>query len=103
MGPEAECYVCGAKELIEMHHVKHIRKEGIKTTGFTQLMSRLNRKQVPVCRQCHIKIHRGQYNGITLKKADKEIEPEIGGTILIAKGSGADLVPIPLSDFSDND
>jgi len=51
-----------------MHHVKHLRKgfdENQK--GFTQIMSSLNRKQIPVCQPCHRKIHLGKYNGIALK------------------------------------
>lgn len=48
-----------------MHHVKHVKKG--KTTGLTQLMRKLNRKQLPVCRKCHMKIHKGNYDGIGLK------------------------------------
>lgn len=51
------CKICGAIKGVEMHHVKHIRKGKIK--GFTKIMSQLNRKQIPVCRECHMKIHKG--------------------------------------------
>lgn len=61
------CRVCGAKENIEMHHVKHIRKAGESIVGFTKIMSKLNRKQIPVCQRCHDKIHRGEYDGMSLK------------------------------------
>jgi hypothetical protein len=61
-----DCLVCGAKDNVEMHHVKHIRKGDIK--GFTKIMQILNRKQIPVCRDCHMKIHRGTYDGISLNK-----------------------------------
>ncbi len=50
-----------------MHHVKHIRKSNKKATGFTKLMSKLNRKQIPVCPECHTQIHNGKYDGISLK------------------------------------
>lgn len=30
-------------------------------------MSKLNRKQIPVCLDCHNKIHKGLYNGLSLK------------------------------------
>lgn len=63
------CSVCGTKpELgneIEMHHLKHIRKGRI--TGFGQVMKSLNRKTIPVCKECHIKIHKGTYDGYKLK------------------------------------
>jgi group II intron reverse transcriptase/maturase len=63
---DMDCLVCGAKDNVEMHHVKHIRKGDIK--GFTKIMQILNRKQIPVCRDCHMKIHRGTYDGISLNK-----------------------------------
>lgn len=50
-----------------MHHVKHIRKGGKRSTGFTALMSNLNRKQIPVCKSCHKKIHAGLYKDMGLK------------------------------------
>lgn len=49
------CRVCGKDGDTEMHHVKHLRKDGNKSTGFLELMSKLNRKQIPVCRTCHKK------------------------------------------------
>lgn len=70
------CAVCGSKERVEMHHVKHIRKDPTSQTGFTSLMSALNRKQLPVCAPCHVQIHKGGYNGLSLNdlwiKAQKE-------------------------------
>jgi predicted HNH restriction endonuclease len=35
-------------------------------------MKQLNRKQIPVCKNCHIKIHSGKYDGIALNKIKKE-------------------------------
>lgn len=63
---DANCSICGSEEQVEMHHVKHIRKG--KVQGFTQIMQNLNRKQIPVCRSCHMKIHSGAYDGIALNK-----------------------------------
>lgn len=37
-----------------------------KIEGFTALMSKLNRKQIPVCTKCHRKIHDGKYDGMKL-------------------------------------
>ena len=50
-----------------MLHVKHIRKSNQKAKGFTALMSKLNRKQIPVCANCHVKIQNGQYDGRSRK------------------------------------
>lgn len=61
------CWICGSENNIQMHHVKHIRKGGIKSSGFLALMSQLNRKQIPVCQSCHVKIHKGLYNDISIK------------------------------------
>jgi predicted HNH restriction endonuclease len=61
-----DCIICGESDYIEMHHVKHIRKGEIK--GFTKIMQTLNRKQIPVCRDCHMKIHKGTYDGISISK-----------------------------------
>lgn len=53
------CIICGATQDIEMHHVRHIRGGNKDKSAFTRFMSRLNRKQVPVCSKCHKNIHRG--------------------------------------------
>lgn len=62
------CCVCNATIQVEMHHLRHIRKTGGKRpTGFNEILQALNRKQVPVCRTCHKKIHRGDYDSMRLK------------------------------------
>lgn len=73
------CLICGEEENIEMHHVKHLKKDGPKGNSFTSIMSQLNRKQIPVCRECHHKIHEGRYNGVSLGELRKihEIKREI--------------------------
>jgi group II intron reverse transcriptase/maturase len=62
------CCICGDENGIVMHHVRHIRKMDSKAQGFTRVMAALNRKQIPVCRQCHAKIHQGKYDGLSLKE-----------------------------------
>lgn len=61
---EENCCICGETEGIEMHHLRHVRKG--KSTGFARVMSSLNRKQIPVCGQCHQRIHDGVYDSIKL-------------------------------------
>ena len=66
---DSPCQLCGSTENVEMHHVRAIRKSThrIKHDYFTAMMSRMNRKQMPVCLlffykkkdECHIKIHGG--------------------------------------------
>jgi hypothetical protein len=63
------CCICGeAERQIVMHHVRHIRKLSHKrvATGFNQILRAMNRKQVPVCSNCHRKIHCGEYDGLRL-------------------------------------
>lgn len=60
------CLICKSTVNIEMHHVKHVRKQGYRYHGFQAEMSLLNRKQVPLCRQCHIGVHMGLHDGIKL-------------------------------------
>ena len=65
------CCVCArtAEEVpIVMHHVRHIRKLSNKreAVGFNHILRMLNRKQIPVCEDCHMKIHQGKYDGLRL-------------------------------------
>lgn len=47
-----------------MHHIRHVRKA--KSDTFNQMMGVINRKQIPVCQNCHSQIHSGQYDGTAL-------------------------------------
>jgi len=68
------CCICLENFGVAMHHVRHIRKMTEKQVrGFTGLLAKLNRKQVPVCQECHRKIHRGEYDG--LKLSDLAYDP----------------------------
>jgi group II intron reverse transcriptase/maturase len=74
------CAVCDSEHgPIEMHHVKHVRKEGFRYEGFHKQMALLNRKQIPLCQNCHKKVHAGLYNGPSLetlrKRMRKEMDP----------------------------
>lgn len=60
------CAICGKQDGIEMHHIRHIRKMGQEVKGFSKVMAQINRKQIPVCRDCHMKIHAGKYDGMKL-------------------------------------
>ena len=61
------CCICNSPERVEMHHVRHIRKIGEKKPlGIDAILRTLNRKQLPVCAQCHEKAHRGEYDELRL-------------------------------------
>jgi len=62
------CCICGSVENVEMHHLKAIRdlktKYGNKYDFFRTQMIAINRKQVPLCRKHHIKVHKNLLNEI---------------------------------------
>jgi len=64
------CCICGEMERTVMHHVRHVRKLSHKreATGFNRILRAINRKQIPVCRACHGKIHRGKYDSLKLSE-----------------------------------
>lgn len=57
------CALCGSNEKIKIHHVRKLSKETKRKDYLSVMMARMNRKQIPVCQKCHIKIHRGVYDG----------------------------------------
>lgn len=59
------CVICGSKDHVEMHHIRHVRNNNEKI-GFGRIMSLLNRKQIPVCKFHHKAIHDGKYDNISL-------------------------------------
>lgn len=71
------CIICNSYEgPVEMHHVKHVRKQGERYGGFHQQMALLNRKQVPLCRSCHKRVHAGLYDGPSLDYLRKQLRKE---------------------------
>jgi predicted HNH restriction endonuclease len=45
-----------------MHHRRPIKQD--KTDGTLKgIESNLSRKQIPLCRSCHMKVHAGKYDG----------------------------------------
>lgn len=56
------CALCGSNKKIEIHHVRKLSKTKRKDY-LSIMMARMNRKQIPVCQKCHIKIHQGIYDG----------------------------------------
>ena len=65
------CSSCSSTVNIEMHHIRHVKTINSKLTSFEKMMAKINRKQVPLCRDCHIKVHKGEYNGLSVKNFSK--------------------------------
>jgi len=65
------CAICGTMNNVEMHHIRHLRKQDyteLKNLNFLRMLALRNRKQIPVCSSCHKVIHDGEYKGESLGK-----------------------------------
>ena len=50
------CCLCGTSSEIEMHHVRGLKDlKGRQRSE--KIMIAINRKQIPLCRTCHLRIH----------------------------------------------
>lgn len=64
--PYLHCCSCGSNIRIEMHHVRSVRsgraKTQIQQSSFQSVMNNLNRKQIPLCYQCHKAVSYSRHN-----------------------------------------
>jgi hypothetical protein len=51
------CSACGSNQFVEMHHVRAMKDLNPKLSHIDKIMVRMNRKQIPLCRKCHIAKH----------------------------------------------
>lgn len=51
------CTSCGSDHRVEMHHVRKMSDLNPKVSAIDRLMVHANRKQIPLCRVCHMKLH----------------------------------------------
>ena len=68
------CVICGKNDGNQMHHVRHIRKSGVKYGGFDKYLGAINRKQVPLCKHHHLEVHKGKYDGKSLAQIFDEVK-----------------------------
>lgn len=68
----SNCSSCGSPENIQMHHIRHIKTINIRFKGIDKEMVAMNRKQIPLCIDCHLKVHSEKYDGISLKKLNDD-------------------------------
>jgi len=64
------CCICGCDENIQMHHIKSLKSIDMSIKNkkaFNLILMQLNRKQVPVCPECHKKITDGRYDHINIR------------------------------------
>lgn len=51
------CSQCGSTHRVEMHHVKHLKDLNPKLSLIDAMMASKRRKQIAVCRECHLRYH----------------------------------------------
>jgi hypothetical protein len=56
------CSKCGSNYRVEMHHVRHLKDLNPKMKYVDALMAKRKRKQIPLCRSCHIEYHKSDRN-----------------------------------------
>jgi group II intron reverse transcriptase/maturase len=52
-----ECSICDSEYRVEMHHVRYMKDLNPKLSSLDKLMVRRRRKQIPLCRKCHLDYH----------------------------------------------
>lgn len=52
------CSKCGSEYRVEMHHIRQLRDIKTKKSFLDKLMIRHRRKQIPLCRKCHMEVHK---------------------------------------------
>lgn len=50
---EKPCKVCGGRENIEIHHIKHLKNLNPTKSKIHELMAKAKRKQVAICKECN--------------------------------------------------
>lgn len=59
------CTICESNYRVEMHHVRQMKDLNPKARYIDKIMARRNRKQIPLCRNCHLDLHKA----LSLEKA----------------------------------
>lgn len=56
------CMKCDSNYRVEMHHVRMMKDLNPKANAMDKVMAKINRKQIPLCRECHMKHHNKKNN-----------------------------------------
>lgn len=57
---DLSCSSCESKDRVEMHHVRMMKDLNPKAFYVDKIMAQRNRKQIPLCRKCHLELHRNK-------------------------------------------
>ncbi len=55
----SKCKICGSTYRVEMHHIRELKDIRFKKNTVDYIMSKARRKQILLCRECHMKYHSG--------------------------------------------
>jgi DNA-directed RNA polymerase subunit M/transcription elongation factor TFIIS len=64
------CSSCGSDYRVEMHHVRMMKDLNPKLSHIDKIMVKKRRKQIPLCRECHMKHHS---NNIQISSSKDEL------------------------------
>jgi hypothetical protein len=67
----ATCAICGSNEDIQMHHVRALKDIAKSKNAVHKHMIAIERRQIPVCRTHHLKLHRGNWSNKPSKIPDE--------------------------------
>ena len=59
-----DCSNCGSNYRVEMHHIKHLKDLKPSLSKIDYLMAKNKRKQIPLCRSCHLNYHSGKLSNL---------------------------------------
>lgn len=71
------CIICGETDGVEMHHirkVKDLKKPSSKLDFFTRQMAAINRKQIPLCKDHHTRLHSNTWSEAEKSQLNKQKE-----------------------------
>nr|AYE93208.1 hypothetical protein C0995_000009 [Termitomyces sp.] len=58
----APCAICGSFEDVQMHHVRALKDIAKSETAVHRHMIAIQRRQIPVCREHHLTLHKGNWS-----------------------------------------
>lgn len=54
------CVICGTLDNLEIHHIKSVKDVRVKTRTYAQWTGGFYRKSIPLCREHHLLLHKGE-------------------------------------------
>ena len=58
----SNCIICGSNENVQMHHVRALKDIAKSKNVVHKHMIAIERRQIPVCREHHLKLHGGNWS-----------------------------------------